>query len=474
VITEAWIQFTTREVHPDTATSLILHAQAIDDAPVVESANNLTSRAVTNAEVPWADVPNWVVVGEAGPDQRTPDLKALVQEVVSRPGWRSDNALAVIVTGAGRRVAYSYDGHPDKAPLLHIEFVAAPPADHPPVAAFASFAVEGAAPFSLTADATPSADPDGDSLQFVFDFGDGTVMGPWATPTATHTYSEGTWLLTLTVTDESGDSDVLSTLITVHPNLVTNGSVEVDLTGWNANGPGASIERIEGGHEGSFCIEARGDSSLSSFGVNDSPNWVSSTDGPGTRYHFSAWVRSDSHSGRARIQVREYLDGVLQGTPHVSQEVELQTGWQPIHLEVEATASGSTLDFQVLDKPQSFGEIFEVDEISAWQAGAPVLAAPTMPFGEGAAFSARVHPNPLGLKATLALVTTRFGFARVRLYDSQGRLVRTLLDDASLPAGRHVFALETRTPRGRLEAGVYFYSVQAAEGRLNGRFVVIE
>ena len=36
--------------------------------------------------------------GEAGPSQRTPNLAAVVQEVVDRPGWASGNALAIMVT----------------------------------------------------------------------------------------------------------------------------------------------------------------------------------------------------------------------------------------------------------------------------------------------------------------------------------------------------------------------------------------
>ena len=32
--------------------------------------------------------------------------------------------------------------------------------------------------------------------------------------------------------------------------------------------------------------------SLSGFGINDSPNWVGVTGIAGTRYRFSAWVRS--------------------------------------------------------------------------------------------------------------------------------------------------------------------------------------
>jgi len=66
----------------------------------------------------------WTAAGDAGPEQRTPNLAAVIQEIVNRPGWASGNALAIIVTGTGRRVAESYNGVPAAAPLLHVEYLA--------------------------------------------------------------------------------------------------------------------------------------------------------------------------------------------------------------------------------------------------------------------------------------------------------------------------------------------------------------
>jgi hypothetical protein len=66
-------------------------------------------------------------VGEAGPDQRTPDITSIVQEIVKRPGWSSGNALVIIITGTGERVAESYDGDQAAAPLLHVVYNTGPP-----------------------------------------------------------------------------------------------------------------------------------------------------------------------------------------------------------------------------------------------------------------------------------------------------------------------------------------------------------
>jgi len=79
--------------------------------------NNITSRLRTFNEVSWA-VSSWPTGKTAGPDQRTPNLDVVIQEIVGRPGWESGNGLVLIVTGSGYRQAYTSDGDRQKAPLL--------------------------------------------------------------------------------------------------------------------------------------------------------------------------------------------------------------------------------------------------------------------------------------------------------------------------------------------------------------------
>ena len=54
-------------------------------------------------------------------DQRTPNLAAVIQEIVNRPGW-SGNSLVLLISGSGVRIAEAYDGDPDGGALLHVEF----------------------------------------------------------------------------------------------------------------------------------------------------------------------------------------------------------------------------------------------------------------------------------------------------------------------------------------------------------------
>jgi hypothetical protein len=132
-ITAAWVQFKSKEVQSE-ATSLVIAAQAADNAAAFSSAaSGVSTRPRTNG-VAWNNVPAWTATGLTGAAQRTPDLAAAIQAVVDRPQWRSGNALALIVTGGGHRTASSYENDRAGAPLLHVEYVAGPVALEQPTA----------------------------------------------------------------------------------------------------------------------------------------------------------------------------------------------------------------------------------------------------------------------------------------------------------------------------------------------------
>jgi hypothetical protein len=96
-------------------------------------------------------------------------------------------------------------------------------------------------------------------------------------------------------------------------------------------------------------------------------------------------------------------------------------------------------------------------------------------FSSGAALASAVTPNPFNPRAKLSFRTTREGFARVRLFDSSGRLVRTLLDERSLGAGSHEVTLDGRGDAGQpLASGIYLYRIEAAEGVAGGRVVLLK
>jgi 3-phytase len=120
-IVNAWVRFKADETG-STATSLNIRGQAADNpATFTTSANNISARPGTTAAVNWAPAA-WTVVGQAGSAQQTPNLSAVIQEVVTRSGWASGNSLVLIITGTGKRTAESYNGDQAGAALLHVEY----------------------------------------------------------------------------------------------------------------------------------------------------------------------------------------------------------------------------------------------------------------------------------------------------------------------------------------------------------------
>lgn len=120
VIGKAFIQFACDEVSKP-ATSLIIAAENSGNAERSSSdGHNLSSRDRTTAEVLWQPA-SWPVPGDIGVEQRTPDLAALIREVVRRPDWKSGNSLAFLITGTGKRTAEAFDGDQKLAPRLIVD-----------------------------------------------------------------------------------------------------------------------------------------------------------------------------------------------------------------------------------------------------------------------------------------------------------------------------------------------------------------
>jgi hypothetical protein len=106
--------------------ALTIKGQAADNAAIFSAtASNISLRAGTTSTVAWSPA-NWVD-GETGLNARTPDLKTVVQEIVSRPGWAVSNALVFKITGSGARRAWSYDGNTGAAPQLIVQWTSLAP-----------------------------------------------------------------------------------------------------------------------------------------------------------------------------------------------------------------------------------------------------------------------------------------------------------------------------------------------------------
>ncbi len=118
-ISNAYVQFQANESESD-VTTLSIGGQAIDNAPTFTTTKfNITTRTLTGASVTWTPLP-WVKA-ERGPNERTPQLSSVVQEIVGLAGWSPGNAIVLVIEGSGRRVAEAFDNL-KFAPVLHIEW----------------------------------------------------------------------------------------------------------------------------------------------------------------------------------------------------------------------------------------------------------------------------------------------------------------------------------------------------------------
>ncbi len=176
-IVKAWVQFQVDET-TSIATNLTIQGEAVDNAVTFSSsALNISSRPRTSVEtaVSWSPPP-WETVGEAGPDQQTPDIAEVIQEIVSRTGWSSGNSLVILITGSGERTAESYNGDPAGAPLLHVEYVEMPESS-PPVANNDASSTAGDTPVLIDV-AANDTDPDGNLDPGTTNTTCGTCSGP--------------------------------------------------------------------------------------------------------------------------------------------------------------------------------------------------------------------------------------------------------------------------------------------------------
>ena len=130
-ILQSYVQFTVDEIS-DGSCSLVIKGQAADNAATFTSAYyNISGRPMTLAAVSWLPAA-WSTVGSAGQDQRTPDLSAILKEIINRPGWQLGNSLALVVTGAGTRTAVAYETSPAQAPRLSVTYSIPPPSNQAP------------------------------------------------------------------------------------------------------------------------------------------------------------------------------------------------------------------------------------------------------------------------------------------------------------------------------------------------------
>ncbi|CAA6819329.1 MAG: Chitinase (EC [uncultured Thiotrichaceae bacterium] len=210
IISRAYIQFQVDETS-NILSGLGIHGEAsANPTTFTSNTNDITSRPLTLAHTFWIPVA-WEERGANGIDQRTADISAVVQELVSQSGWNSGQSMVFIINGDSKRVAESYDGTPEGAPTLHVEY--SMDGNPAPIANIVANPETGTATLDVSFDGSTSTD-DGSITQYDWDFGDGTALDTGAI--VNHSYTvPGTYTVTLTVTDDGNKTAVTSVTITV-------------------------------------------------------------------------------------------------------------------------------------------------------------------------------------------------------------------------------------------------------------------
>jgi PKD repeat protein len=218
------------------------------------------------------------------------------------------------------------------------------------------------------ADASASTDTDATPISsYRFDFGDQTVVGPQAAATATHMYqTAGTYTVTVIVADAAGQSSSatkqVSVAVAAGTNLIGNPGFETGTTGWNNNGrAGVTVTQVPGGRSGSYSAQLANTTtaSVADCTLNDSPNWVKTTQ-TGT-YQASLWARADTAGAVLRLRIREYNGSTNVGSQTVT--MTLSTSWQQIKLTYVPQAPGSSnLDYTAYTTNTPAGNCFYADD----------------------------------------------------------------------------------------------------------------
>jgi PKD repeat protein len=272
---------------------------------------------------------------------------------------------------------------------------------------------------AVSFDGTGSSDPDGDVLTYAWDFGDG-VTGAGAT--TSHTYAtRGTYSITLTVNDGicSTSATTAATITEVFTaTAFTAGGNKA--TSLNSGKPFTcvEVEPVAGSFDianvdlGSVKMISMGTGSVSEIAAAAGKTDIAGDkNGNGVSEIQACFAKEDmrllfSHLPAGRNDVDVMITGSLVTGGSFSASLTL---------EVKAT---------------------------------------------GGALAASVSPNPLNPSATLSYSTTKPGAVKIALYDLNGRLVRTYLDE-SQAAGTHDVTIEGKSASGSpLASSVYFLKIE--------------
>ncbi|MHC4628684.1 MAG: hypothetical protein ACYTDV_17030, partial [Planctomycetota bacterium] len=124
-IESAWIQFTSdNEYLTGGPVNLAIWGHLLPDPGPFTGSGSISAAPRTSVHAKWTDLPAWTS-GASGPDQKTSDISAVIEELVNQPGWAAGNALGLIIgddpDAPSRGIRSALTGTSSGA-VLHIEY----------------------------------------------------------------------------------------------------------------------------------------------------------------------------------------------------------------------------------------------------------------------------------------------------------------------------------------------------------------
>ena len=320
-------------------------------------------------------------------------------------------------------------------------------------------------------------DPDiGDTHTALWDWGDnstsvGTVNQANDSVTGTHTYTAaGVYTVTLTVTDEAGESDqsVFQFVVIFDPSagFVTGG-------GWIDSPPEACPD---------FCGGASG---KANFGFVSEYKKGASVPTGQTQFQFKAGdlnFHSSSYDWLVIAGAKAMYKGTgtINGTGSYSFQINAIDG--------QLNGGGGVDKFRIKTKEAGSGVIYdnqpgsgENDDPTTELGGGSIKIhnggngnqAPSMAAAEDelslpqSYFLSQNHPNPFNPSTTISFQIPEKddGLQAIptslKIYDVRGRLVRTLMDESLLPGSYSVHWDGSDGNGEQVSSGIYFYTITA-------------